>query len=193
MARGDETPLEVGRRRTIARAESASYHPDVPLGLDLSTETLLLLPLFLLVPALIATLTAVKRAQTTLGGAIAERRPNRWTRRILLGAPQAAVLAFEAMSGHLPEEPVLESLLLGILLVWVTPGFHDAVLGELGVQRGWFARRFEALEEWRLAGDHLRFRLDGEWTSVPCPPAEQARIREILLAVNPAGESRFKD
>lgn len=165
----------------------------MPPGLDLEIETLLYLPLVMLVPALIATMAVVKRAQTTVGGAIAAQRPDRWKRRILLGAPQAAVLALESMSGHLPQEPVIESLLLGILLVWVTPGFHDAVLGELGVQRGWFARRFEDLEEWRLAGDHLRFRLDGEWTSVPCPPGEQVRIRETLLAVNPAGESRFKD
>ena len=165
----------------------------MPQDLDLSTETLLTLPLVLLVPALIATLAAVKRAQTTLGGAISEARPHRWTRRVLLGAPQAAVLALETMTGHLPQEPVVESLLLGILLVWVTPGFHDAVLGERGVQRGWFARRFEDLEEWRLAGDHLRFRLEDEWTSVPCPPAEQVRIREILVAVNPERESRFKD
>jgi len=165
----------------------------MPFGLDLSLETLLSLPLVLLVPALIATLTVTKRAQTAVGALLAQQRPGRWTRRILLGAPQAAVLAYATMSEHLPQEPVLESLLLGMLLVWVTPGFHDAVLGETGVQRGWFARRFEALEEWRLAGDHLRFRLDGEWTSVPCPPAAQARIREVLGEANPAAESRFKD
>lgn len=165
----------------------------MPAGFDLSIETLLFLPLLLLVPALIATLTVAKRAQTTVGGVISEERPNRWTRRVLLGAPLAAVLALESMWGHLPQELVLESLLLGILVVWVTPGYHDAVLGELGVQRGWFARRFADLEEWRLAGDHLRFKLDGEWTSVPCPPGDQARIRETLLTVNPAGESRFKD
>ena len=165
----------------------------MPPDFDLSTETLLSIPLFLLVPALIATMTVVKRAQTALGGTIAAQRPGRWRRRVLLGAPQAAILALETMSGHLPQEPVLESLLLGILLVWITPGFHDAVLGELGVQRGWFARRFADLEEWRLTGDHLRFRLDGEWTAVPCPPAEQARIRAALLAVNPERESRFKD
>ncbi|MFN0008108.1 MAG: hypothetical protein ACKVXR_09395 [Planctomycetota bacterium] len=161
--------------------------------MDFSIETLLFLPLLLLVPALIVTLAVVKRTQTTVGGVIAEVRPDRWTRRVLLGAPLAALLALESMWGHLQQDLVLESILLGILLVWVTPGFHDAVLGELGVQRGWFARRFADLEEWRLAGDHLRFKLDGEWTSVPCPPGDQARIRETLLAVNPSGESRFKD
>ena len=165
----------------------------MPFGLDLDLETLLSLPLVLLVPALIATLTAVKRAQTTVGPVLAQQRPGRWTRRVLLGAPQAAVLAYATMADHLPQEPVIEALLLGMLLVWVTPGVQDAVLGETGVQRGWFARRFEALEEWRLTGDHLRFRLDGEWTSVPCPPGEQARIRGILLERNPERESRFKD
>lgn len=160
---------------------------------DLSTETWLTLPLFLLLPALIAALAATKRAQTVVGSVLASQRPDRWTRRILLGAPQAAVLAYELMSGHLPQEPVLEALLLGILIVWVSPGFQDAVLGELGVQRGWSARRFADLEEWRLTGDHLRFRMEGEWTAVPCPPAEQARVRAALVAANPAGESRFKD
>jgi hypothetical protein len=165
----------------------------MPFNLDVSVGTLLTLPLVFLLPALIGTLAAVKRAQSTVGTVLAAQRPGRWTRRVLLGAPAATLLVYEMMSGRLPDELVLESLLLAVLIVWVTPGFEDAVLGEYGVQRGWSSRRFEDLEEWRLAGDHLRFRLHGEWTSVPCPPAEQVGLRETLLAANAAGESRFKD
>lgn len=162
-------------------------------GWDLPVETLLALPIVLLLPALIATLAAVKRAQSAVGSVLAAEHPGRWTRRVLLGAPAAALLVYETMSGRLPDELALEALLLAVLVVWVTPGFEDAVLGEYGVQRGWSARRFADLEEWRLTGSHLRFRMHGEWTSVPCPPAEQAWLRETLVAANAAGESRFKD
>ncbi len=165
----------------------------MPRDPNLPFAALLTVPLFLLLPALIATLTVVRRAQTAIGRAIAVERPDLWLRRALLAGPQAAVLAILLLRGDLPQEPVVECLMLGILLAWLTPGFHDAILGDAGVQRGWIARRFEDLEEWRLAGEHLRFRLDGEWTSVPCPPSEQPRIREALLSVNSARESRFQD
>jgi hypothetical protein len=165
----------------------------VPPGSSLSFEILLFLPLVLLLPALIATLAFLKKAQTALGKVVAAERPGLWTRRILLAAPQAAVLGLVEMSGNLPEQSVVEPLLLGILLAWILPGFQDAVLGESGVQRGWIARRFADLEEWRLTGEHLRFRLHGEWTSVPCPPTQQGFVRETLLEVAPDRESRFQD
>ena len=85
-------------------------------------------------------------------------------------------------------------MLLPVLgLIGLGAGFQDAVLGDCGVQRGWLSRRFEELEEWRLAGDHLRFRLQGEWTSVPCPPERQAGLRAELLRLNPQRESPFRD
>ena len=42
------------------------------------------------------------------------------------------------------------------------------------------ARSFAELEEWRLTGDHLRFRLFGIWTSAPLPRPDQAAIRTAL-------------
>jgi hypothetical protein len=80
-----------------------------------------------------------------------------------------------------------------LLLAFVSPSTSTAVLGEFGVQRGWHARRFESLEEWRLTGDHLRFRLFGEWTAVPCPPERQVALRAKLLALVPERESPFQD
>jgi hypothetical protein len=89
--------------------------------------------------------------------------------------------------------PVILCLGSALLLVWTTPSASTAILGTGGVQRGFHARRFESLEEWRLTGDHLRFRLFGEWTSVPCPPAHQAELRAKLLALAPDRESPFQD
>jgi hypothetical protein len=158
-----------------------------------SPTALLSVPLFLLLPSLIATLAVDKRGRAAAGHPLAMERPGLWVRRALLAGPQAAVLVVVLLRGDLTQDTAAECLLFGMLLAWVVPGSRDAVLGETGVRHGWSARRFEDLEEWRLTGDHLRFRLDGEWTSVPCPPTQQGRVREALLAVNAAGESRFQD
>jgi len=165
----------------------------VPLDGDVKLADLLWLPLFLIVPALIAAMAAQKLASAATGRAIAIERPGLWLRRALVAGSQAAVLAVVLARADLPQDVAAECLMLGILLAWITPGSNDAVLGEDGVRRGWSARRFQDLEEWRLTGEHLRFRLEGEWTAVPCPPAQQARVREMLIAANAAGESRFQD
>ncbi|HEV8111154.1 MAG TPA: hypothetical protein VGR31_00110 [Planctomycetota bacterium] len=155
---------------------------------------LLAIPPFLLLPALIATMAADKRARAASGRPILAERPGLWLRRALLVGPQLVVLGVVLVRGDLASDGEAEwCLLLAALLAWLSPGSADAVLGETGVRRGWFARRFEDLEEWRLTGDHLRFRRDGEWTSVPCPPAQHVRVREMLLAANAAAESRFQD
>jgi hypothetical protein len=59
------------------------------------------------------------------------------------------------------------------------------------VQRGWHARRLEELEEWRLTGEHLRFRLFGEWTAVPLAPEHHAAMRARLVACCAERESPF--
>lgn len=83
-------------------------------------------------------------------------------------------------------------LLVGALVfAIVRPSFADRVSGTLGVRRGWQLLRHEELEEWRLIGEHLRFRLDGEWTAVPVPVERQAALRERLVSVAPDRESAF--
>lgn len=154
---------------------------------------LLILPLLWLVAALLAVLALATRARNAVGKPIAAERPMRALRLAVVLGPQAIVLAIVLLRGDLPAGAAADVLLLGLLIAWLSPGFHDAVCGETGVQRGWHARRFEDLEEWRLTGQHLRFRLFDEWTSVPLPPAEQPRIRAKLLELNPDRESRFKD
>jgi hypothetical protein len=160
---------------------------------DSSTTGLLWLPLFLIVPALVAVMAAEGRARAVTGPAIAAERPGLVLRRVLVAGSQAALLGVLLLRGDLPQDLVAECLMLGVLLAWITPGSQDAVLGELGVRRGWSARRFDQIEEWRLTGEHLRFRLAGEWTSVPCPPPQQPRVRAMLVEANAAAESRFPD
>jgi len=94
------------------------------------------------------------------------------------------------------EEPVVGATLalLGILLVavhFLRPGADDRVCGDRGVRHGWSVRGFDELEEWRLIGDHLRFRLHGEWTAVDLASERQAPVLERLRAVAGDRESAF--
>ncbi len=119
------------------------------------------------------------------------RAATRW--RVVMTLLVAGVLAWVAIDRSVWLVPILLCLGCALLLVFTTPTSRTAVLGEGGVQRGWHARRFESLEEWRLTGDHLRFRLFGEWTSVPCPPDHQAALRAKLVQLVPERESPFQD
>jgi len=132
-------------------------------------------------------------ARVKVGAVIAAERPGTATRRIVMTVLILAILAWILVQPGVWPVPVLLCLGIAQLLVFTTPGGQDAVLGEGGVQRGWHARRFESLEEWRLTGDHLRFRLFGEWTSVPCPPDHQFSLRSKLVQLVPERESPFQD
>src|SRR6185295_17444224 len=139
-------------------------------------QALLPCALILLV-ALAVTAQLVLRARKTVGPVIAEIRPRQGLRRAGLVAVQGCALAFIVWAGGLPLGPTSVCVGIAIILSYMAPGLKDAVCGEEGVQRGYYARSFAELEEWRLAGEHLRFRLFGEWTSVPLPPNDQPRIR----------------
>ena len=82
------------------------------------------------------------------------------------------------------------SLAFGVLataavMLLCTSGLRDTVLAENGVRAGWFVRRFEELEEWRLTGDHLRWRLFGEWQACEVPPDQRADLRAKLEQSHP--------
>ncbi|MBK7645295.1 MAG: hypothetical protein IPJ19_20015 [Planctomycetes bacterium] len=151
--------------------------------------------LFELVVGLLVVGALRARNLRTVGPVLAGVRPGRGLRRAAGSA--GIVCVFGALLAAGADRRVLEfaGLLLApaLGLVWFGQGFGDALLGEWGVQRGWFSRRYEELEEWRLAGDHLRFRLHGEWTSVPCPPERQAALLQTLGRVNPGAQSAFRD
>ena len=86
----------------------------------------------------------------------------------------------------------LPPILLAIWFLVVHPGADDRVAGRNGVRRGWYVRALQDLEEWRLTGDHLRFRLRGPWEAVPLPVALHQEFAEKLRALAPGRESRFK-
>jgi len=132
-------------------------------------------------------------ARVKVGPVIAadRSRATRW--RIAMTVLIASLAGWILLDGSVWPVPVLLCLGSALLLAYTTPTTRTAILGEGGVQIGWYARRFESLEEWRLTGDHLRFRLFGEWTSVPCPPAHQAELRAKLEQLVPERESPFQD
>lgn len=97
---------------------------------------------------------------------------------------------------RIPDFPTFSAsltLLASMLLTAFTPGPGDSAFGDRGVMRGWYGRRYEELEEWRLTGEHLRFRLFGEWTSVEVPRNQVSRLRQILTRVAAGSESPFRE
>jgi hypothetical protein len=86
----------------------------------------------------------------------------------------------------------LPTLGLAALFLLVSPSALDRVTGRQGVRRGWYVRGFGELEEWRVTGDHLRFRLRGLWEAVPLARERQAEVEARLRALAPDRESRFK-
>jgi len=85
------------------------------------------------------------------------------------------------------------TLAMAALLTVLAPGTDDQACGENGVSRGWFGLRYDELEEWRLSGQHLRFRMFGEWTAVEVPSEKRGRVRAILARVARDAESRYRE
>lgn len=148
------------------------------LARDLGTLVFGVPVLFELVVGLLVVGAIRARNLRTLGRVLAEERPGRALRRggssLLLLGVFVLLLLVRADTRVLQFAALLLVPALG--LVWLGSGFQDAVLGESGVQRGWRSRRFDELEEWRFADERLCFRLEGEWTDVPCPRALQERL-----------------
>jgi hypothetical protein len=91
-------------------------------------------------------------------------------------------------SAQLPAAAVLG---LSAALLALQPGFADSRCGERGVQIGWHALRYEDLPEWRLTGDHLRWRLGEIWVACDLPVAQHEAMRTKLEQLAPGRESRF--
>jgi len=106
-------------------------------------------------------------------------------------AVQLAFLLLAWAADPFPTLPASMALIGAAFLTWVSPGTNDQGLGEEGVFRGWYGLRYEAFQEWRLTGGHLRFLLRGEWASVEVPREKQAQVRGILERIVPEAESQF--
>jgi len=92
---------------------------------------------------------------------------------------QARMEAFVALYGAL-------------MLAWLSPGFRDRACGETGVIYGWYGRAYEDLEEWRLTGEHLRFKMNGEWAAVEVERDVRTKLRQVLEAKAPETESSYR-
>lgn len=109
----------------------------------------------------------------------------------LLSIPVIAALAVVLFAAP-PATWIFAVLLIASLgNLFLQPHWLDQVCGQEGVQNGWRSRSFEDLEEWRLTGDHLRFRLSGMWVAVPVPTPAHEEFRSLLEAKCPGKESRF--
>lgn len=154
-----------------------------------------IVPYFMLVAGLLVALFMHGKNRRTVGKVLHGDRPERSMRRSLWFVFAALVLGLGLGLGISSAAWgfVLTLLALSVPIVLLSPGPEDALLGEAGVQRGWYSRHYHELEEWRLTGDHLRYRLFGEWTSAPCPAPDQPPLRTRLLQAIPERESPFHD
>ena len=87
---------------------------------------------------------------------------------------------------------VLATLLLATGTLASSPSERDACVGETGVAGGWSSRSFRELEEWRLTGEHLRWRVGPRWLACCVPVERQAALRERLAAACGDRESPFR-
>ena len=63
--------------------------------------------------------------------------------------------------------------------------------GTEGVRSGSWAHAYRDLDEWRLTGDHLRFRAGEVWRAVKLPANLHEEVRERLETLAGGRESRF--
>ncbi|NUP97486.1 MAG: hypothetical protein HUU28_15110 [Planctomycetaceae bacterium] len=144
--------------------------------------------------ALAAACVVLWRRRQRLGRPLARESGSPLARRVAITV--ACVLAV-GMILHWGELElawlVLVTLLLATLALAICPSEDEACIGELGVARGWDSRSLRELEEWRLTGEHLRWRVGTRWLACRMPVAEHAALRERLVAACGERESRFRD
>ena len=112
--------------------------------------------------------------------------------RLVYRCAVAGVLVWTLLLGVLPWLPVALLFLLSALVVTLSFPSGDQACGALGVRSGSWAFSYSELEEWRLTGEHLRFRHGGVWRAVRVPGPLQVALRSRLEAAVGDTESRFK-
>ena len=101
-------------------------------------------------------------------------------------------LAWVLSLGALPWLPVTLLLALSVGAVTLSFSAGDQACGADGVRSGVWALSYSDLEEWRLTGEHLRFRYGGVWRAVMIPAELQGPLRSRLEEVSGGSESCFK-
>jgi len=170
------------RRSTVTMENSSD---------DVFLRIVLGLALALLALAALATLARRLGLRARVGKPWAsESSPRAWRYVGIAAALGAAsVLASDPTSNVL----ALSVLALVIAVLLTAPALDDVACGERGVRRGWHARSFGELEEWRLTGEHVRWRLFGDWNACSVPKALHPELRATLERLAPGRESPFKD
>jgi hypothetical protein len=174
-----DTPRAVLRATSFCRANLRSVEP--------LARALLWSTALLLCGALAASWAWRAHRQRRIGRVVHEVRARRKVRvAVLAGCAGGGAVLLLAGPWNSAAFAVVA---LSTLLLASNPSFRDSIYGERGVQRGWHARRFEELEAWRLIGDHLRWKLAGEWVSTDVPSAMQTELRARLVQLVPERES----
>ena len=83
-------------------------------------------------------------------------------------------------------------VVLSVAAVVLATHPEDGACGTEGVRSGSWSHAYGDLEEWRLTGDHLRFRFGGVWRAVALPQALHGEVRGLLETKAKGLESRFK-
>jgi len=138
----------------------------------------------------VAVITRSARSRK-VGEVFFERREPRAMRPVML----AVLTGLAIVAVRMPEFPTPQAvmtLVLGAILVAVLPDSGDRACGDRGVVSGWRTVEYSGIEEWRLTGEHLRIRIQGEWTAVDVPSEARQRLRSTLEKLVPERESRFK-
>jgi len=151
---------------------------------------LLVLPTSLALASFLLVQRVRERGRALVGEVIESSLPGgTWRTASTILLVLAGGLAFGLSEHNL--WPLVPAFLVGLLVNLLRPNEGDRVTGTEGVRAGWNTRRYEELEEWRLTGDHLRFKLFGQWTAVPLALDKQAPIHARLLECVPERESEF--
>ena len=157
---------------------------------DLILLTLIMAQVVATTGMVVAIVTRSSRARS-VGAVLFERREPRALCPVLL----AILCGLAIVALRMPEFPTAEAvmtLLLGAILVVVIPDPTDRACGDKGVVSGWTTVEYTAVAEWRLTGQHLRFRVAEEWTAVEVPRESRQKLRTTLENLIPERESRFK-
>lgn len=133
------------------------------------------------------------KERAVVGEVLTERRDWGALRFAGLGALAVALLVAWFGREHAPLVWTLPLIGVCAAVQVYRPDFSDQICGSDGVRYGWYLRRLDDLEEWRLTGDHLRFRLFGIWRAVPLPAERHESMRAVLEARAAGRESRFAD
>lgn len=138
------------------------------------------------------TLLALVRRRGVVGPVLARENGSALFRRLWITLACVVCVGIVLHWSELELGPlVLGTALLAAASFALSPSERDACVGQGGVARGWDSRSFRELEEWRLTGEHLRWRVGLRWMACHVPLAEHAALRERLAASCGDRESRF--